>query len=70
MERAACWSLAVARIATPVRENLKIRRKMIVPIIAKTNPHQRPDGTTAKLRFKGSGGKIWGKLRKLGVHII
>ncbi|MBA7714466.1 hypothetical protein ES703_123491 [subsurface metagenome] len=43
---------------------------MIVPIMANTNPHQRPDGTTANFRLRGSGGKIWGKLRKLGVHII
>jgi len=54
----------------PVREYLKIRRNVMVPIMAKTNPHKSPEGTTAKLRFRGSGGKIWGKFLKVGVHTI
>ena len=70
MERAACWSLATALMATPVRENLKIVRNATVPIMAKTNPHKSPEGTTAKPRSRGFGGKISGKVWKAGVHII
>ena len=71
MERAACWSLAVARMATPVRENLKIRRKMIVPIMAKIKPHQSPEGTTAKSRSQGFWWKdLWKSCGKKGVHIM
>src|SRR4030067_2191449 len=61
MERAACWSLAVALMATPVRENLKIKMKTIVVITAKRKPQRSPEGTTAKPSFKGLGEKICGK---------
>ena len=70
MDRAACWSFAVARIDTPVRVYLKISRKTTVPMTANTNPHHSPEGTTAKPRLRGSGGKISGKFRKVGVQIM
>ena len=70
MERAACWSFAVARMAIPVLENLKIKRKIMVPIMAKIKPHKSPEGTTAKPRSRGFGGKISGKVRKAGVQTM
>ena len=69
MERAACWSLAVARMATPVRVSLKIRMKIRVPTAAKIKPHRRPDGTMAIPRSNGSAGNISGKERKSGDQI-
>ena len=66
MESAACWSLAVARMATPVRVSLKIRVKMMVPMAANIKPQRRPDGTMAKPRSRGSGGKISGNERYSG----
>ena len=51
MERAACWSLAVARIATPVRENLKMMMNRIVVMTAKMKPQRSPEGTPANTRF-------------------
>ncbi|GAG48968.1 unnamed protein product [marine sediment metagenome] len=62
--------MAVALIATPILENLKIKRKIIVAMTAKIKPHKSPEGTTEKPRFRGFGGKISGKLRKEGVQII
>jgi hypothetical protein len=50
-------------MATPVRENLKITRKRTDVITAKMKPQRSPEGTTAKPRFKGLGGKICGKAR-------
>ena len=70
IESAACWSLAVARMATPVRENLKITMKTTVVISANMNPHRSPEGTTANPRFRGLGGNMGGKVRYVGSQII
>jgi hypothetical protein len=50
-------------MATPVRENLKMKMNTIVVMTAKMKPQRSPEGTTAKPRFKGFGGKICGKAR-------